>query len=75
VNPTKGGDDLDRVFTRKHEWDISILPGAFMYKFMFFAFVLSAVYPNWPNDAVDGGQKMIVDFQSRTILLDQELPE
>lgn len=46
-----------------------------MYKFMFVAFVLSAVYPDWPNDAVIGSQKIIADFQSRTILVGLEFPE
>lgn len=46
-----------------------------MYKFMFFAFVLSAVYPSWPNDAITGSQRMIADFRPQTFLVGMDLPE
>lgn len=46
-----------------------------MHKFLFFAFVLSAVYPDWPRDAVAGSQKIIADFQSRTFLPGIELTD
>jgi hypothetical protein len=43
-----------------------------MYKLMFFAFVLSAVYPDWPSDAVTGSQKIMADIQSQTMVVDLE---
>lgn len=46
-----------------------------MYKFVFFTFVLSAVYPDWPTDAITNSQVIISDLQSRIIVVDLELPE
>lgn len=46
-----------------------------MYKFMFCAFFVSAVYPEWPSAAVTGSQQIIADIQSRTILVDLKFPE
>jgi hypothetical protein len=42
-----------------------------MYKFMFFALVACAVYPDWPIEAVAAGQDIIEGFQSRTIVVGQ----
>jgi hypothetical protein len=46
-----------------------------MYKFIAVVFVLSAIYPQWPVDAISGSQAIVADFQSRTILVDLTLPE
>lgn len=46
-----------------------------MSKVLFFAFVLSAVYPDWPSDAITNSQVIIADLQSRTMVIDLELPE
>lgn len=42
-----------------------------MYKFMFFAFVVCAVYPDWPIEAVAASQEIIEGFQSRVIVVGQ----
>ena len=35
-----------------------------MYKFMFFAFSICAVYPEWPVDAVNASHELIEGFQA-----------
>lgn len=42
-----------------------------MYKFMFCAFVVCAVYPDWPIEAVVAGQDIIQGFQSKVIVVGQ----
>ncbi|MFN7506886.1 hypothetical protein [Limnobacter sp.] len=40
-----------------------------MYKFMFFALVVCAVYPDWPIEAVAAGQDIIEGLQSKVIVV------
>ncbi|HEX4880126.1 MAG TPA: hypothetical protein VFV39_09805 [Limnobacter sp.] len=42
-----------------------------MYKFMFVALMVSAVYPDWPMQAVAAGQDIIQGFQSKVIVVGQ----
>jgi hypothetical protein len=42
-----------------------------MYKFMFFALVVCAVYPDWPIEAVAAGQEIIEGFQSKVMVVSQ----
>jgi hypothetical protein len=44
-----------------------------MYKFMFFALVVCAVYPDWPIEAMAAGQDIIEGFQSKTIVPGQTM--
>lgn len=39
-----------------------------MYKFMFFALVVCAVYPDWPIEAMAAGQDIIDGFQSKLVV-------
>jgi hypothetical protein len=45
----------------------------FMYKFMFFALVVCAVYPDWPIEAIAAGQDIIESFQSKVIVVGQKM--
>ncbi|HEX4842226.1 MAG TPA: hypothetical protein VFV57_01025 [Limnobacter sp.] len=40
-----------------------------MYKFMFVALMASAIYPDWPMQAVVAGQDIIQGFQSKVIVV------
>ncbi|HEX4918965.1 MAG TPA: hypothetical protein VFV43_13765 [Limnobacter sp.] len=42
-----------------------------MYKFMFLALTVSAIYPDWPLQAVVAGQDIIQGFQSKVIVVGQ----
>lgn len=42
-----------------------------MYKFMFVALVVCAVYPDWPIEAVAAGQNIIEGFQSTVTVVSQ----
>ncbi|MBU0783206.1 MAG: hypothetical protein KJ798_02265 [Gammaproteobacteria bacterium] len=45
-----------------------------MYKFMFFALVACAVYPDWPIEAMAAGQGLIENFQTKAIVVGQLTP-
>ncbi|MCR2746940.1 hypothetical protein [Limnobacter parvus] len=44
-----------------------------MYKFMFFALVVCAVYPDWPIEAMAAGQDIIEGFQSKITVVNQNM--
>lgn len=39
-----------------------------MTKFMFFALIVCAVYPDWPIEAMATGQDIILGFQSKVAI-------
>lgn len=42
-----------------------------MYKFMFFAFVACAVYPDWPIEAIAASQDIITGFQNKVSVISE----
>lgn len=40
-----------------------------MYKFMFFALVACALYPDWPIQAMAAGKDIIDGFQSKVVIV------
>jgi hypothetical protein len=44
-----------------------------MYKFMFFAFVVCAVFPDWPIEAMAAGQDIIYGFQDKVSVISQTM--
>lgn len=47
-----------------------------MHKFLFFAMVVCAIYPEWPVEAVAAGKDIIEGFQSTVIVVDlDKLPK
>jgi len=44
-----------------------------MYKFMFFAFVACAVFPDWPIEAMAASQDIIHGFQNKVSVISQAM--
>lgn len=44
-----------------------------MYKFMFFAFVACAVFPDWPIEAMAAGQDIINGIQNKMLVISETM--
>jgi hypothetical protein len=56
---------------KKYIGSFTLFRGIAMYKFMFFALVACAVYPDWPIEAMAAGQGLIENFQTKAIVVGQ----
>lgn len=64
VSPTNHDDDAEVAAVRHFSMAWCDVRGLFMYKFMFIALVGSAVFPDWPVQAVFKGQAVIESIQN-----------
>ena len=72
MTPTNAGDACHVKITEKvHRFFHFLCRGIAMYKFMFFALVACAVYPDWPVEAMVAGQGLIENIQTKVIVVGQ----
>jgi hypothetical protein len=71
VTPTNTDDAFQSAIAEKVHRHVYFSQRLFMYKFMFFALVVCAVYPDWPIEAVAAGQEIIEGFQSKVMVVSQ----
>lgn len=72
VTPTNTGDAWGLKTTEKeHKSHHFVNRGIAMYKFMFFALMACAVYPDWPVEAMAASQGLIDNLQVKGIVVSQ----
>lgn len=68
MTPTNTDEDLP-VETGEKVLVYSKYQDTSMYKIMFLAFSICAIYPEWPVDAVNASQELLDGFQSTLVAL------
>jgi hypothetical protein len=58
---------------KKYIGSFTLDRGISMYKFMFFAFVACAVFPDWPIEAMAASQDIINGFQNKVSVISQAM--